>query len=516
MAAAASLVASFVVPGVGGLIVDVLKKVYEICQEMKENEEVCCAVYKRLQFVLSELSKISDEQTMRQNHLLFMYGTTIANFVTFLEKQAKKSLFKRLASNRKVVAAIQEFNKDIDELYKLLNIAFTQEMANWRKQWEKQCEHQEQMLLIIVSNQETIHAEIQNRDGDLVEELAMLKFELDHKAQDNSEAALKAIRKTFNKVVSTSNAKVPAIPPWFISSDDVDFDAKNFFDCGSYGSVHRGTWGKDVKVVVKCLLMDGGQAKESFLHETEIWHGLSNPHVVRLYGACHLSTPAFFVCEDAVHGNFADYFEKDKSEIWRLFYEAALGLDYLHHEEVVHGDLKCNNILVCSDAKAKICDFGFSDIRSYSVGLSAMTQTDSIRWKAPEGLTPWNGAPDTNLSVRFASDVFSFGMCIIEAFSGGKPYGTDDDEDIIFEKIHNKRPYPRPNGLKGDEWKLVQQLCLPNWEERMKISTAIDELKRFADRELAAKLANRDCPHCSKAIPVDFMFCGKCGFQLKK
>ncbi|RLN51757.1 hypothetical protein BBJ28_00021973 [Nothophytophthora sp. Chile5] len=470
------LVARFWMPGVGGLIVDALKKVYEICQEMKENEEMCCAVYKRLQFVLSELSKISDEQTMRQNRVLLMYGNTIANFVTFLEKQAKKSLFKRLASNRKVVAAIQEFNEDIDELYKLLNVAFIQEMAKWRRQWDEERKHQEQMLLVIVSNQQTIHAEIQNKDSDLVEGLAMLKFELDHKAQVNSPATLQAMKKTFNKVVSTSKAKVPAIPPWFISSDDVDFDAKNFFDCGSFGSVHRGTWGKGTKVVIKCLLMDDDQAKESFLRETEVWHRLNSPHVVEMYGACHVSTPAFFVCEDADHGNFVDYFEKDKSEIWRLFYEAALGLDYLHHEEVVHGDLKCNNILVGADRMAKICDFGFSDIRSYSVGLSAMTQTDSIRWKAPELLMRSGDNP------RFLSDVFSFGMCIIEAFSGEPPYCLETDDDIL-EKVFEQEPYPRPDGLQDDEWKLVQKLTHPNWEERMTLSAAISELKHFAERE---------------------------------
>ncbi|RLN86951.1 hypothetical protein BBJ28_00004040 [Nothophytophthora sp. Chile5] len=60
------------------------------------------------------------------------------------------------------------------------------------------------MLLAIVSNQQTIHAEIQNKDSDLVEGLAMLMFELDHKAQDNSPATLQAIKKTFNMVVSTS------------------------------------------------------------------------------------------------------------------------------------------------------------------------------------------------------------------------------------------------------------------------------------------------------------------------
>ncbi|RLN72128.1 hypothetical protein BBJ28_00022800 [Nothophytophthora sp. Chile5] len=321
------------------------------------------------------------------------------------------------------------------------------------------------------------------------------------------------MKKTFNKVVSTSKAKVPAIPPWFISSDDVDFDAKNFFDCGSYGSVHRGTWGKGTKVVIKCLLMDDEEAKESFLRETEVWHRLNSPHVVEMYGACHVSTPAFFVCEDAVHGNFVEYFEKDKSEIWRLFFEAALGLDYLHREKVVHGDLKCNNILVGSDDRAKICDFGFAYIRSQSVGLSEKAQTDTIRWKAPECLMPAGGPTDSSHNPRFASDVFSFGMCIIEAFSGEPPYGTDDD-DVILEKVFEQEPYPRPDGLQDDEWELVQKLTHPNWEERMTLSTAITELGRFAEKEKERNNVDetdRVCPQCSAKVGVEFAFCGKCG-----
>ncbi|RLN56395.1 hypothetical protein BBJ29_003603 [Phytophthora kernoviae] len=134
----------------------------------------------------------------------------------------------------------------------------------------------------------------------------------------------------------------------------------------SYGSVHRGTWqagatgGKRVKVVIKCLLVDDDDTKKSFYKEVDVWQRLDHPHVVKFYGACHLSSPAFFVCDDATHGNFVEYFEEDKSQLWRLFYEAVLGLSFLHAEKVVHGDLKCTNLLVGSDNKAKLCDFGFA------------------------------------------------------------------------------------------------------------------------------------------------------------
>ncbi|KAI9985284.1 hypothetical protein PInf_017852 [Phytophthora infestans] len=340
MSGVCSLVATFVVPGVGGIIVNALGNIIELCQELEENEKMCTAVYKRLQFVSEELSKISDEEAMRQNR-----------------KQSKKSFIKRLASNRKVVAAIQDFNEDIDELYKLLNLVHMQEMAKWKREWDE--------------------------ENNLVESLAMLKYEMTHKKAQNSMATLAMMKRTFNKITRTSGAKVPAVPDWFISSDDVGFDANDQFDCGSYGSVTRGTWGKGAKVVIKSLLMDDEQAKESFFKEVQVWRNLNNPHVVELFGACHVSTPAFFVCEDAIHGNFADHFMQDKSTIWRLFHQAAVGLDYIHSQKVVHEDLKCNNILIGADDNAKICDFGFSYIRSQSVGLSKKAQTDTVRWKAP-------------------------------------------------------------------------------------------------------------------------------------
>ncbi|KAF1778544.1 Protein kinase-like domain [Phytophthora cactorum] len=423
---------------------EALGNVFEFIQEMKENEEICRRVYERMKFVNEELYKITDETVLRQNRVLFMYGRTISDFLTFLKRQSQKSLIKRLASNRKVVDAIQDFHSDMDELFKLLNIAHMAEMAKWKQEWEEDRKRIHHQMAEILANGQSIHAEIQNSGATLKEGLAMIKYELEHKKEQNDPEQLKLMHKAFKKVVSTSKAKVPVVPEWFISSDDVEFDAKDQFDCGSYGL-------------------------KSFFKEVEVWNKLSNPHIVKLFGACHVSTPAFFVCEDAIHGNFADYFMGDKSEIWRLFYEAALGLYYLHSE-------KCNNIVIGADDMAKICDFGFSYIRSQSVGLSAKAQTDT-------------SDADAAHNPRFASDVYSFGMCIIE------PFRT------------NLR-------LKDEEWELVQRLTDPDWEKRIGLSAAIDELQRFAEREKDAHQATQECPSCSMNVPAGFKFCGKCGSPL--
>ncbi|RLN32378.1 hypothetical protein BBJ28_00024493, partial [Nothophytophthora sp. Chile5] len=228
-------------------------------------------------------------------------------------------------------------------------------------------------------------------------------------------------------------------------------------------------------------------------------------------------TPAFFVCEDAVNGNFADYLAKDKSEIWRLFFEAALGLDYLHSEKVVHDNLKCSNLLVGGDGKVKLSDFGFSYFRSQAVGLNPHAQSNEIRWKAPECLVPTGEAPSDDLSLRLASDVFSFGMCLIEAFTGEQPHSTLDEEEVVDMAIAGEM-HERPEGLKDDEWAFVQRLCRPKAEERISLSAAIDKLKIFADREQMTQRASSEdhvCPECGAETPVDFCFCGKCGFHFE-
>jgi hypothetical protein len=525
--AVCSLVADFVVPGVGSLIAEALVMLVDMCVEMKENEDMCKRVLERLEFVADELYKIADEEILHQNRLLFKFGDTIAKFIKFLNRHVRKSLLRRLASNRKVVAAIETFHEDIDDLYKLLNLLHIVETTKWRIQWEEDTRKTHEQLAALLANTQAIHQESQA--SNVMESLVMLKYELDFKGEQNSPEQVALLKKAFSKVVSTSKAKVPKIPQWFISSDDVEFDVDVSFDVGAFGSVHRGTWDR-AEVVIKRMLMDDDKARESFFKEVEVWEKLDNPHVVKLYGACHVASPAFFVCEDCKNGNFVDFFEKDKTQRWRLLFEAALGLFYLHKEKVVHGDLKCNNILVGTDGKAKIGDFGFSYIRKQSIGLSAKAQTDSIRWKAPECLgLDLSGEFDSasasadadsqsaaTRNPRFASDVYSFGMCIWEAFSGEPPFGTDDDETIM-EKLYAQEPLPRPDEMDDDQWAFMQKLVAFDWQVRPEMPVVVDSLKRFVEREAeqnAATIADRVCPQCHADVPLDNVFCGKCGCNM--
>ncbi|KAE9113524.1 hypothetical protein PF010_g10053 [Phytophthora fragariae] len=95
---------------------------------------------------------------------------------------------------------------------------------------------------------------------------------------------------------------------------------------------------------------------------------------------CHVGSP-FFVCEFATNGTLVSYLRKYPDELWAKLHEAALGVQYLHARNVVHGDLKGNNIVIGSDKKAKVTDFGLSAVTNDGVDPRI---SEASHWVAPE------------------------------------------------------------------------------------------------------------------------------------
>ncbi|EGZ12014.1 hypothetical protein PHYSODRAFT_390310, partial [Phytophthora sojae] len=161
----------------------------------------------------------------------------------------------------------------------------------------------------------------------------------------------------------------------------------------------------------------------SFGDEVRMWQQLRHPNVLKMYGACdaghHL---LFFVCEYACQGSLLEHVKSSSVEtqtMWKYLYEAALGLEYLHERGLVHGDLRCSNILIGSDGMANLSNFGLSGSIKASTAVSDSI-VRSMRWQAPEVV---EGAPP-----MFESDVYSLGMCILESVTREEPWGEATEE----------------------------------------------------------------------------------------
>lgn len=224
-----------------------------------------------------------------------------------------------------------------------------------------------------------------------------------------------------------------------------------------------------------------------FLQETEIWYKLQHQHVVRLWGACHVGNP-FFVCELAANGTLSDYLFRSENQFekWAKLFEAARGLQYLHTKhKVVHGDLKCNNILIGADGNAMLTDFGLSFVLGSPNETSDDDEIGAIRWKAPELL---NGST----KGTFASDIYAFGMCIIEAVTGRLPWGLAYDVTIKRKVLTRQELPQQPTSMNDEQWELIEKMCAWNPSERIDIAAVVKILKEFCDQEEVKKFTKLD------------------------
>ncbi|RLN77113.1 hypothetical protein BBJ28_00022397, partial [Nothophytophthora sp. Chile5] len=302
---------------------------------------------------------------------------------------------------------------------------------------------------------------------------------------DEDQRELEAVKQHLDRQTGErrdqGNDRAPTLPRWFVPQFEVETGA--FIAAGGFGAVYRGQW-YGTEVVVKEIILKKGDTKlkrVEFLREANTWFQLNHQNVVKMYGGCHVGR-LVFVCEYASQGSLKEFSKaegRDPLLIWSTLLSAATGLRYLHDVGVVHGDLKGDNILIGTDGVAKLTDFGLSFFRKNADLEAEHGALGAYRWKSPECL---KGGVAT-----FASDIFSFGMCIIEAVSGALPWGNDMLDIAVKSHVKKGELPVRPAVFEDDEWALVQQMCCLDSTQRLNIVSVVVRLTAIVKRRGAIR-----------------------------
>ncbi|GMF38287.1 unnamed protein product [Phytophthora lilii] len=255
-----------------------------------------------------------------------------------------------------------------------------------------------------------------------------------------------------------------------------------FINARNVGGEFYATW-LDADVALK-LFLPGMSSHAGFGDEVNLWHRLRHPNVLKMFGACDASPLPLqlFVCEYASKGSLFDYIASTRSDqrrVWSYLYQAALGLEYLHERGIVHGDLRCSNILLGNDGSAKLANFGRS-LWTTKTTLESET-IRSVRWQAPEVL---EGKP-----LSFSSDVYALGMCILEAVTGLMPWADKADDDVVKRFKKRWRPesfnyeFWEPKCPLGEARNLIWSMCCQGPAGRASITSVVHELECLAIKE---------------------------------
>ncbi|KAK1374609.1 putative serine/threonine-protein kinase [Heracleum sosnowskyi] len=196
------------------------------------------------------------------------------------------------------------------------------------------------------------------------------------------------------------------------------FDPSKELGDGGYGTVYHGKLKDGREVAVKRLYENNFKRQEQFMNEIEILTRLRHPNLVLLYGCTsHRSHELLLVYEYIPNGTVADHLHGDRAEneplTWHvrmhIAMETASALAYLHKSDVIHRDVKTNNILLDNSYTVKVADFGLSRLFP-----TAATHVST----APQG-TPGYVDPEYHQCYQLTdkSDVYSFGVVLIELIS---------------------------------------------------------------------------------------------------
>ncbi|KAL2336696.1 hypothetical protein Fmac_011142 [Flemingia macrophylla] len=271
---------------------------------------------------------------------------------------------------------------------------------------------------------------------------------------------------------------------------NADLEELTELGSGTYGTVYHGKWrGTDVAIKrIKKSCFAGRSSEQErlakdFWREAQILSNLHHPNVVAFYGIVPDGAGGTLatVTEYMVNGSLRHVLVKNNRLLDRrkkliIAMDAAFGMEYLHSKNIVHFDLKCDNLLVnLRDSQRPICkvgDFGLSRIKRNTLVSGGVRGT--LPWMAPELL---NG---NSSRVSEKVDVFSFGISMWELLTGEEPYADMHCGAIIGGIVKNTLRPPVPDRCDSEWRKLMEECWSPDPENRPSFTEITSRLRHMS------------------------------------
>uniref|UniRef100_A0A8C1UIF8 non-specific serine/threonine protein kinase n=1 Tax=Cyprinus carpio TaxID=7962 RepID=A0A8C1UIF8_CYPCA len=218
---------------------------------------------------------------------------------------------------------------------------------------------------------------------------------------------------------------------WEVHSREVSMLKR--IGAGSFGTVFKGKWHGDVAIKILKVTEPTPEQLQAFKNEMQVLRKTRHVNILLFMG--FMTKPNFAIitqwCEGSslyrhLHVTETKFDTMRRIDVAR---QTAQGMDYLHAKNIIHRDLKSNNIFLHEGWTVKIGDFGLATVKSRWSGSQQVEQpSGSILWMAPEVIR----MQDTN-PYTFQSDVYGYGVVLYELMSGTLPYSNINNRDqIIF------------------------------------------------------------------------------------
>lgn len=193
-------------------------------------------------------------------------------------------------------------------------------------------------------------------------------------------------------------------------------------------------------VAVKVLKPEFREDKafiSKFRVEAQSAAGLAHPNIVNVYDVGEEQGVNFIVMELVEGITLKEYIEKKGRlavrEATSIAIQVSMGLEAAHHNNIVHRDVKPQNIIISTDGKVKVTDFGIA--RAASSNTISSNVMGSVHYSSPEQAR--GGYSD------FKSDIYSLGITMYEMVTGHVPFDGESTVAIAIKHLQEEMQSPR-------------------------------------------------------------------------
>jgi eukaryotic-like serine/threonine-protein kinase len=275
---------------------------------------------------------------------------------------------------------------------------------------------------------------------------------------------------------------------------------------GGMGQVYKGIHPTlDRPVILKKLTLRGNAAiTERFRREARILMDFRSDHIVDVYDHFKKGANHYIVMEYvdgiSVQGLLLKERYFDNATCAYIALRTAKALAYAHKKEVIHRDIKPDNVLISKEGDVKLADFGIAATRDAddpNLTHEGMT-LGTPSYMAPEQF-------EDSRTVDGRADLYSLGVMLYEMLTGGKPYPGRFSPELVkaIQKGKYKKPRRINSGIAPELQRVVIMLMKPNLHRRCSdAGEVIRRLKRYLSRYDEASVEKRLACLAAEAEPV--------------